>query len=98
MRLVLDAAPEIGVSYGIIVNKVSNRGFDTFKNQGIAAEFLNRLFAGIPRDRRCPVPCITYLKSCRDFEDEDNKLIPTGLFETLQGFSLEVNTFRIKLV
>ena len=53
MKLVLDAAPEIGQKYGVVVNKVNQKIIKRFHNETVKMDFLLTLFAGIPDQNRC---------------------------------------------
>merc|ERR1712066_561661 len=54
IRLVLDAAPEIKMNYGIIVNMVSKGVWKKLKKASMSYfDFLNSLFAGIKEEHRC---------------------------------------------
>ena len=53
MKLVLDAAPEIGQNYGVVVNKVYQKTMSRYENEENRMNFLLALFAGIPEDKRC---------------------------------------------
>ena len=59
LRLVLDAAPEIGNRYGIIINKLPKNVAIALQNPKDGSKFLTKLFAGIPEDRRCAPSNIT---------------------------------------
>ena len=53
MKLVLDAAPEIGQNYGVVVNKVKRKTIQRFKIEDERMEFLLTLFEGISEENKC---------------------------------------------
>ena len=63
MQLVLQAAPDIGNRYGIIVNKVDAKVIEKIRiDQG--QEFLQILFSAIPDYQRCRSEQILFLPAC----------------------------------
>ena len=50
MKLVLEAAPEIGENYGIIVNKVSKRFLKMLQKESERQEFIKYLFRGFDEE------------------------------------------------
>ena len=83
LRLVLEAAPEIGMDYGIVVNKVS-RGV-LKKLQGRKNDFINTVFAGIPKDKRCVYSNIFFLEKKRELEDEEDQFLSPDQFKNETG-------------
>ena len=53
MKLVLDAAPEIGEKYGIIVNMVSKGVLKKLQTESMYHDFNNSMLAGIEEKNRC---------------------------------------------
>ena len=53
MKLVLDAAPEIGEKYGIIVNMVSKGVLKKLQTESMYHDFNNSMLAGIDDKNRC---------------------------------------------
>ena len=81
--LVLEAAPEIGMDYGIIVNKVSQGVLK--KLIGRKNDFINTLFAGIPQDKRCVYSNIFFLEKKRELEDEEDQFLSPDEFKNETG-------------
>ena len=53
IKLVLEAAPEIGQNYGVVVNKVNKKILKGLKDEDNRIKFLMTLFAGIPEESKC---------------------------------------------
>lgn len=70
LRLVLEAAPEIGTQYGVIVNKISKPVLEKLKDK--KDDFLNTLFAGIPDDKRCVFSNVAFFEKVIELEDREN--------------------------
>ena len=51
LKLVLDAAPDIGQNYGVIVNMVGKKVLKKLENERDRLDFLYALFAGIPEEQ-----------------------------------------------
>ena len=83
LRLVLEAAPEIGMDYGIIVNKVSQGILK--KLIGRKNDFINTLFAGIPKGKRCVYSNIFFLEKKRELEDEEDQFLSADEFKNETG-------------
>merc|ERR1711971_1371326 len=96
LKLVLEAAPDIGNQYGIIVNKVSQGVLDTFKeDDNLKFDFLHYLFAGIPENRQCVYSNVRFFGKINDLEDKKDKLlspidIKDDLGRSLNEFVLDV--------
>jgi len=89
LRLVLDAAPEIGNHYGIVINKLPKNVAKALQNPEKGGIFLTKLFAGIPDHQRCAQSNITYLLFRSELDAEDNKLIDLSALKTLEGESFK---------
>ena len=76
LRLVLDAAPEIGNNYGIIINKVPQNVAKGLENPNNGKMFLTKLFTGIDQGKQCAQSNITYLLTKPELDAVDNALIP----------------------
>ena len=81
LKLVLEAAPDIGMQYGIIVNKVSNRILKLFKEEALKFDFLNSLFAGIPEDRRCVYSNVKFFGELDALKDVDDVFLSPREFK-----------------
>ena len=80
LNLVLDAAVEIGMDYGIIVNKVPKRILKLFEDEAKKIDFLNSLFAGIPEERKCVYSNVRFFGRMSSLADKDDTIIsPTEL-------------------
>ena len=80
LKLVLEAAPDIGMDYGIIVNKVSPGVLEMFSEEAEKFNFLNTLFAGIPEERKCVYSNVKFFGRISELEDRKDKLFsPTEL-------------------
>ena len=76
MKLVLEAAPEIGMNYGIIVNMVSEGTLKDLRED--SQDFLNGLFSEIPKVNRCLDDRVLFLGEIEELQDEDNILLPVN--------------------
>ena len=76
MKLIVEAAPEIGQDYGVVVNKVNKKMFNRFKNESERLEFLLALFAGIPEDKRCIFDRVMFFPILEELEEEEDVLVP----------------------
>ena len=82
MRLVLDAAPEIGKKFGIIVNKCTKKKIEFFfgteesRNRTNFDKFVAHLFHGI--ESKNQHGNIVLLERREDLEDEEDKVIPAN--------------------
>ena len=89
IKLILEAAPDIGEAYGIIVNMLSNGVMKKFKeNRTFKEDFLNILFAGITENRRCPYNRVHFLGKLQELEDEDDVLVSSEHFLNEEGMTL----------
>ena len=75
MRLVLQAAPDIGNRYGIIVNKVDRKVRKELKRDQGTEMFLQTLFTGMPDTQICREDQVLFLPALERLEDEDNELV-----------------------
>ena len=83
MDLVLQAAPEIGSQYGVIINKVSPKGLKKIEeDQSNGVQLKAGMFDGIT-----PTIFVHYYLSDKELEDEDNvvKPLPDGLSDFIEG-------------
>jgi flagellar biosynthesis GTPase FlhF len=85
LKLVLDATPEVGNNYGVIINKVPHNVAKGLENPNNAKVFLTKLFTGIDEGRRCAQSNITYLLQKSELDAVDNALISLKSLDTLQG-------------
>ena len=75
MRMVLEAAPDIGNKYGIIVNKVDRKVRKELKRDQGTEMFLQTLFTGMPDTQICREDQVLFLPALERLEDEDNELV-----------------------
>ena len=89
INLILEAAPDIGENYGVIINMISKKALKKFKdNRKFQNEFLNVLFAGIPENRRCSYDKALFLGKVPELEDEDDVLVSSDCFLNQEGMTL----------
>jgi len=87
LRLVLDAAPEIGNHYGIVINKQPDNVAKALRDPKQESGFLTKLFNGIPENQRCAKSNIAYLPFKSEFQAADNKLLDLNDLTTIKGES-----------
>ena len=87
MKLILEASPDIGKNYGIIVNMLSKGVVKKLKKDFHG--FLNILFAGIPENRRCSYEKVLFLGKVNELDGEDNVLVSPDTLKSHEGFTLE---------
>jgi len=85
LRLVLDAAPEIGNHYGIVINKQPDNVAKALRDPSNESVFLTKLFNGIPENQRCAKSNIAYLPFKSEFQAADNKLLDLKDLTTIKG-------------
>ena len=88
MKLVLDAAPEIGDKYGIIVNMVSKGVLKKLNTEEVYHDFNNSMLAGIDEKNRCVYSNIIFFGRIDELEDEDDILVPPDTFKDAKGVTL----------
>ena len=84
MKLVLDAAPEIGRKYGIIINQVPKNVMLGLKTAENAAILCTKLFVGIDETHRHDN--ILFLPKLDELEAENNKIVDMCKFPDLEEF------------
>jgi len=89
LKLVLDATPEVGNNYGVIINKVPQNVAKVLENPRDKKLFLTNLLSGIEETRRCALRNITYILQKSELYGLDNALVDLDDLNTLQG-----DTFR----
>ena len=85
LRLVLDACPELGNNYGIVINKIPPAVAERLKISENADAFLLSLYFGIKEDRRCPSSNLTYIMHVAELDSVDDKVVPLETLKTLEG-------------
>ena len=88
IKLVLDATPEVGNNYGVIINKVSENVAKDLENPKDKTLFLKEFFNGIAETRRCALSNITYILQKSELCAVDNALVDLDDLNTLQGDKL----------
>ena len=85
IKLVHEAAPEIGDQYGIIVNMVEEGVLEILNNSETKKhDFLNALFAGIPKDNRCIYKNIYFVGEKDELVDEENVVVcPDNIIDAI---------------
>ena len=97
MKLILEAAPDIGENYGVIINMISKKSLKKFKENGeFQNEFLNILFVGIPENRRCSYNRVLFLGKVPELEDKDDVLADSE--KTLRSEKMTLNHFVMSVV
>jgi len=86
MKMILEASPDIGRRYGIIVNMLSKGSVKKLKQN--SHEFLNMLFAGIPEERRCSYEKVFFLGKISELDGEDNVLVSPDTLKSHEGVTL----------
>ena len=91
MKLVHDAAREIGSKFGIIVNKVSKKMLKKIGNQPeIEKEFRDVLCEGIPKTSH-----VLFLPVIEDLEEEEDALVSLDKLIGLRRFIEDVPTITL---
>lgn len=88
MNLVLEAAPEIGDRYGIIVNKIKPKQANGLKSPENWSKLLAGIFAGFQDSKskkRCGAEKVQGVMLDDDADDVDNHLVPKGGLKTMEG-------------
>ena len=89
IKLILEAAPDIGEDYGIIINMLSKDVMKKIKeNRKFKEDFMNILFAGITENRKCPYNRVLFLGKLQELEDEDDVLVSSDCFLNQDGMPL----------
>ena len=91
MRLVNDAAKEIGSNYGLIVNKIPKKAYKKIQNQHeIEQQLREALSTGIQRTSN-----VLFLPVIDDLDEEENALVSLDKLSGLQKFIEEVPTITL---
>ena len=91
MKLVHDAAREIGSKFGIVVNKVSKKMLKRIENQPeIEKEFREILCDGIPKTTH-----VLFLPFMEDLEEEEDALVSLDKLIGLRRFVEDVPTITL---
>ena len=85
MKLVLDAAPELGNRYGIVINQLPHRVSQMLQNETSLHHFLSQLFSGIEESRVCARSNIMKLPKLKQLDGKNNILIDLNLLEDACG-------------
>ena len=88
MRLIHEAAKEIGDEYGVIVNKVSETMLKKFANVENDIRFREKLFAGFPATDH-----VLYLPELDELKDKDDQLVE---IDDVPGFKDFFNKIPIR--
>ena len=74
MKLILEAAPDIGMNYGLIVNLLSK---DTLVHlQKDSEDFLNDLFREIPKKIQCPSNRVLFFEEIEELKELEDVVLP----------------------
>ena len=85
LRLVLDACPELGNNYGIVINKLPPAVATGLQKKENAEVFLSKLYAGIDEDRRSAPSNLTYILHTIELDSENDKVVGIDSLKTLDG-------------
>ena len=89
MKLVLDAAPEIGQNYGVVVNMVGKKVLAKIQDDDQRMKFLAALFVAIPAEQRCVYDHVIFFPEIDELEEKENALVsPTALISD-KGLDLQ---------
>jgi len=89
LNLVLEAAPEIGSNYSIIVPKIKPRIADGLRKDANWAKFLNGIFAGITSGQKCDIRNVYGLLYLDELEGKDDAVVAKDQLITLSGKPFE---------
>ena len=89
MKLVLDAAPDIGRNYGVIINKVFEGVLEMLKDDSKKNEFVDSIFHKIPKDKRCRDSNMIFFEEIEELEDEDDVLVSPDKLKDQNGMTLD---------
>ena len=88
MKLVLEAAPEIGQEYGVVVNKVPKKLLkNKFNVYNERMTFFLTMFEGIPEEKRCVSDRLLFLPLRDELDEEDNVLVRADDLKSDKGAS-----------
>lgn len=85
MNLVLQAAPEIGTNYSIIVPKIKPGNAEGLRKDENWAKFLNGIFAGIKNGKKCDIKNVHGLMYLDELEGKDDLVVAKEKLVTLSG-------------
>ena len=77
MKVVLDAAPEIGSNFGVIVNKCTKKNIKELENKDKMTELVTHLFFKMTNK----TDAIHIMERKEELEDEENKYFPADNFD-----------------
>ena len=89
MKLVLQAAPDIGKNYGIIVNKVAKAVLGELQRGNNLQIFINVLFSGIDENKRCDPRNVIFFPRIEELENNPHQLAPINSFKDANGVTLK---------
>ena len=91
MKLVHDAAKEIGSKFGVVVNKVSKKSLRKIKNQpGLEKQYRELICEGIPATSH-----VLFLPIVEDLEEEEDALVSLDKLSGIQEFVEKVPTINL---
>ena len=88
MKLVLDATPEVGNNYGILINQVPEQIAELLQRNDNFERFLTQLFTGIDSKRRCARSNIMVVKQIDRLDGVDDSLIDANELVSPKGMTL----------
>merc|ERR1712025_845404 len=71
MKLVLDAAPEIGDQYGVVINMVRNKIFKIIQNNPDEKQkFLDALFRSFSKEKTCRFEQVLFFPEIEELDEQ----------------------------
>ena len=90
MKLVLDAAPEIGQNYGVIVNKVEEEVMEALQDDDQRMNFFLAMFSGIPDEQRCVFDMVLFFPKKAELRGKKNAVLSAEDLKAHNGWNLKL--------
>merc|ERR1712227_750477 len=88
MKLVLEAAPEIGQRYGVIVNMVGEKVLKRLQDENEKMKFLTALFVSIPLEQRCVSDQVAFFPAFDHLEEKESVVVSPETLVSDNGMNL----------
>ena len=96
MKLVLDAAPEIGDQYGVVINMVRNKIFKRIQNNPDEKQkFLDALFRSFSKEKTCRFEQVLFFPEIEELDEQNDVLISPKSVVSEKGIDLQAFVDRI---
>jgi len=95
MKLVLDAAPEIGQNYGVIVNKVEEEVMEALEDDNQRMTFYLAMFSGVPEKQRCVFDMVLFFPKKTELRGKKNVVLSAEDLKAHNGGSLKLYVERL---